>query len=190
MYSVWLLKLFWCKQFCSKMFISSYLNSCISSRDRWDNRKKKSPDSNDWRKCHHSTVFNYCAHIAWLIDNVLAETKKKNSVSTGAERKQDILEILYWYAKFTNCWGRGSQDEGSCFLFSFFSMGFSSMGRVCLYIMCDFSPLIPFKRGWRKGTRTLSEAYQHRFSTTLIYPLCYLSFPFQFHIGHKSYTWA
>lgn len=77
MYSVWLLKLFWCKQFCSKMFISSYLNSCISSRDRWDNRKKKSPDSNDWRKCHHSTVFNYCAHIAWLIDNVLAETKKK-----------------------------------------------------------------------------------------------------------------
>lgn len=46
---------------------------------------------------------------------------------------------------------------------------------VCAF---TFQPLTPLKRGWRKGTTVLSEAYQHVFST-LVHALRYLSFPFQ-----------
>ena len=60
---------------------------------------------------------------------------------------------------------------------------FSSEGKRYLCIACAFTfqPLTPLKRGWRKGTTVLSEAYQHVFST-LVHALRYLSFPFQLQV--------
>lgn len=78
--------------------------------------EKQCPNSNDWRLCHHSTVFNYCAHIAWLIDYVLAKTKNR-SVATGAERKTSHPGNLVLIILMQTSLVLFFLDEGGCLVF-------------------------------------------------------------------------
>lgn len=147
-------------------------------------QKKQCPDSIDWRLCHHSTVFNYCAHIAWLIDYVLAKIKNR-SVSTGAERKTrhpgNLVFIILMQTSSFFFW----MKEVAVLILVFFSLVVFFYGeRLPLHCVCFFLHCVtPLKKvDGEKRTGVLSEAYQHGFSPTLVYPLCYLSFPFQFQL--------
>lgn len=88
---------------------------------------------------------------------------------------------IWWIAYNTNKFGRMCRLQKHYQLTEFSPEQFFvwrealPLHHVCAF---TFQPLTPLKRGWRKGTTVLSEAYQHVFST-LVHTLRYLSFPFQ-----------
>lgn len=164
-------------QFCSRW------SSVYSS----ETTAKQCPDSNDWRACHHSTVFNYCAHIAWQIDCWMFWQRQRTEVFQQYSWKKktrppwNLVYICNAYANFSMVFSLAFFEGGSFYLLFSSVVVFHGETLPLHRVLLLFSP----KRILKEVAKREPGCYQKHANTDFpqhLCTLCYLSFPFQFQL--------